>query len=157
MIANFLAIEARRFRVFSVYRARVRMLEENFYLPLIRRSLVSPISDWSELVASDLDAPKFKNTYLEALLFRLRRNYVWLFGIVLVTWIVKLFIHPTPAEHLSDLFSRMGIGPISSWLVLAVVALFYLAVTVPLFTAHGKKAAQDEIRGVERELAHWKV
>ena len=97
------------------------------------------------------------DTYLEALLFRLRRNYVWLFGIVLVTWIVKLFIHPTPAQQLSDLFSRMAIGPISSWLVLMVVTLFYLAVTVPLFTAHGKRAAQDEIKGLERELGHWKV
>ena len=157
MITNFLAIEARRFRIFSVYRARVRMLEENFYLPLIRRSLVSPISDWSELVARDLDSPKFKNSYLEALLFRLRRNYIWLYGIVLITWVVKLFVHPTPATSLGELFMRMGIGPLSSAVVLLMVLAFYAAVTLPLFTAAGKKAARDEIRGFERELGHWKV
>ena len=157
LITNFLAIEARRFRVFSVYRARVRMLEENFYLPLIRRSLVSPSSDWRDLVAKDLDAPKFKNTYIEALMFRLRRNYVWLYGIVLITWIVKLFIHPTPAGHFSDMFQRMGIGPIPPWFVLMMVTLFYMAVVAPLFTTHGQRAGKDEIKGLERELRHWKV
>ena len=91
LVTVFMTMEARRYRYFCVYRARVRMLEENFYVPLIRRSLESPMSDWREMVSRDLDAPKYKNTYMEALLFRLRRNYIWLYGIVLVTWFVKLF------------------------------------------------------------------
>jgi uncharacterized membrane protein len=157
LITGFLAIEARRYRYFCVYRARVRMIEENFYLPLIRRSLVSPIDDWRELVAKDLDSPRFKNSFWEALLFRLRRNYVWLYGIVLMTWGVKLFIHPTPAERPAELFARMAAGPIPAGAILALVALFYLGVTIPLFTRLGKRAASDEIRGLERELGHWKV
>jgi uncharacterized membrane protein len=157
LILNFLLIEARRYRYFSVYRARVRMIEENFYLPLIRRNLVSPKDDWRDRVALDLDTPKFKITYLEALLFRLRQNYVWLFGVVLVTWLVKLFIHPTPASTLAEIFARVGVGPISPWLVLALVATFYAAATLPLFTELARRAAVDEIRGFERELGHWKV
>ncbi len=157
LITNFLAIEARRYRVFSVYRARVRMIEENFYLPLIRRNLISPKGDWRDLVASDLDRPTFKTTYWEALLFRLRRNYIWLYGIVLVTWVVKLFVHPVPAGHLGEIVVRMGIGPISSVSVLVLVTLFYLGVTLPLFTPHAQRAAADEISGLESELGHWKV
>ena len=157
LITNFLAIEARRFRVFSVYRARVRMLEENFYLPLIRRDLTSPSAGWRELVAKDLDAPKFKNTFTEALMFRLRRNYVWLYAIVLITWILKLFMHPTPATTFPEMYSRMGIGPIPGWAVLFMVMLFYLAVVMPLFTRHGQRAGKDEIKGLERELRSWKV
>ncbi|HET6373598.1 MAG TPA: DUF2270 domain-containing protein [Candidatus Polarisedimenticolia bacterium] len=157
LITNFLAIEARRYRYFSVFRARVRMIEENFYLPLIRRSLVSPKDDWRDLVARDLDNPKFKATYLEALLFRLRRNYVWLYLIVLVTYSVKLFIHPTPADHMSEIIARAGIGPIPPGFVITLLTVFYLCVTVPLFTGVAKRAAADEIAGLEGELGHWKV
>lgn len=157
MVLNFLAIEARRYRYFSVYRARVRMIEENFFLPLIRRNLLSPREDWRELIARDLDTPKFKITYLEALLFRLRQNYLALFGIIFVTWIAKLFVHPAPATSLSEMFSRMGIGPIPPWAVLSVVMVFYGAIILPMLTEHAKRAAVDEIRGFERELDHWTV
>jgi len=156
LITNFLAIEARRYRYFSVYRARVRMIEENFYLPMIRRNLVSPKEDWRDRVARDLDSPKFKTTYLEALLLRLRRNYVWLYAIILITWLVKLFIHPVPAARFAEVFERMGAGPLSSWVILTLVAVFYAAVVLPLFTDLGKRAAVDEIRGFERDLEHWK-
>jgi len=157
LITNFLAIEARRYRYFTVFRARVRMIEENFYLPLIRRSLISPKGDWSDWVARDLDSPKFKNTFLEALLFRLQHNYIWLYGIVLVTWLVKLFIHPTPASSMPEIIARMGIGPIHPWVVLTAMIGFYVGVVLLLLTPHAKRAATDEIRGLERELDHWKV
>ena len=156
LLTGFLAMEARRYRYFCVYRARVRMIEENFYLPLIRRNLVSPMNDWRERIASDLDAPKFKNTYLEALLFRLSRNYVWLYSIVAVTWVVKLFIHPTPAGSLTQIYERMGIGPIPSWAVLVSMVALVVVTTAALLSPHAKRAASDEIRGLEGELSHWK-
>jgi len=157
LISTFLTIEARRYRYFCVYRARVRMIEENFYLPLIRRNLVSPKDDWRDFIAMDLDVPKFKTTFLEALVFRLRQNYGWLYGIVLVTWLVKLFIHPTEATSLSQVYQRIGIGPIPAAFVLGVVATFYIGLGILLRSPLAKKAAADEIRGIERELSHWKV
>src|SRR2546428_3111972 len=141
LITNFLVIEARRYRYFSVYRARVRMIEENFYLPLIRRSLVSPKDDWRDVIAMDLDVPKFKTTFLEALLFRLRQNYGWLYGIVLVTWLVKLFIHPTEATSLSQVYQRIGIGPIPAAFVLRVVGTFYIGLGILLLSPMANSAA----------------
>jgi uncharacterized membrane protein len=41
VILAYLNIEARRFRYFVVYRARVRMIEENFLIPIITRQLES--------------------------------------------------------------------------------------------------------------------
>jgi uncharacterized membrane protein len=155
MITLFLGIEARRYRIFSVYRARVRMLEENFFLPLLRRNLVSPKEDWWDSVASDLDRPKFKATYLEAVLFRLRANYIWLYGVVLAAWFAKLFLHPTPAHELGQMFERMGIGPIPPGAVLTGVIAVYLLMIIPLFTPRAKRASVDEIRGAEDELDHW--
>lgn len=157
VISIFMIIEARRYRYFSVFRARVRMIEENFYLPMIRRNLVSPMEGWRDRVAQDLDAPKFKNTYIEALLFRLRRNYAWLFGIILAAAAVKVFIHPTPAQRWSDILSRMQLGPIPAWAVIMLGTTFYLLVTVPLLTKAGQRAAQDEVGGLERDLSQWKV
>jgi len=157
MIGIFLTIEARRYRYFSVFRARVRMLEENFYLPLIRRDLTSPNREWGELVATDLDSPTFKITFRQAVLFRLRRNYIWMFGLVLITWLVKLFMHPTPVAHFSEMFGRMGIGPIPSWITLSLVLLFYCAIGAALMTPEAKRAAVDEVRGQESELDHWKT
>jgi uncharacterized membrane protein len=157
LITIFLVIEGRRYRYFSVYRARVRMIEENFYLPLIRRNLTSPKEDWRDLVARDLDTPKFKITFLEALLFRLRRNYAWLYSILLVTWIVKLFVHPTPAPSWRVMIERAGVGPISPWIVLPLVLVIYALAFLPLFTEKARRASVDEIRGFERELDHWTV
>ncbi len=57
IILAYLSIEARRYRYFEVYRARVRMLEENFLIPVVTRQLESPMGSWREMVAMDLDLP----------------------------------------------------------------------------------------------------
>ncbi len=49
VVLSYLTIEARRFRYFEVYRARVRMLEENFLIPVITRQLESPMGSWREI------------------------------------------------------------------------------------------------------------
>ncbi|HEU5179915.1 MAG TPA: DUF2270 domain-containing protein [Candidatus Polarisedimenticolia bacterium] len=155
LITNFLAVEARRYRYFSVYRARVRMIEENFYLPLIRRNLMSPLGDWADRVARDLDCPTFKTTYLEAFLFRLRRNYIALYWILFVVWLVKLYMHPVPADSLHEVYARMGAGRISPAVALSLVLLLYALFTLPLFTQTAKRAAMDEIHGLERDMDRW--
>src|SRR5262249_13702046 len=79
LVTVFLGFEARRFRYFDVWRARVRMLEENFFIPIIRRNLISPRAGWAEWVAQDLDQPTFKITFLHAIALRLRYNYIWIY------------------------------------------------------------------------------
>ena len=158
IILAFLTIEARRFRYFEVYRARVRMIEENFLIPVITRQLESPMMSWREMVAMDLDLPKYKTTALEAIGFRLRRNYVWIFLILLGGWIVKLTLHPTLATSWIDLVRRMEIGAVRPGLVLTLVCIFYGMLL--LFMWYGRHMQggepQDEIVGLERNLEHWK-
>ena len=48
------------------------------------------MGSWREMVAMDLDLPKYKTTLLEAIGFRLRRNYMFIFMIVLGGWMVKV-------------------------------------------------------------------
>lgn len=157
LVSIFLGIEARRFRYFDCWRSRVRMIEENFWIPLICRSLVSPRADWREMVAKDLDRPTFKITFLEAVGIRLRYNYLWIYLTILMAWLAKIHIHPTAAPDLLTLLERMAIGPISGAAVLSLVLAFYVsAVWLAIWAGH-RRHIVDEIRGFERSPEHWKT
>ena len=157
VVMGFLLIESRRFRYFSVYRARVRMMEENFWIPIITRQLESPRRDWREWVAMDLDVPKFKNTVLEAFAFRLRYIYVSLFAGILFTWTLKIWIHPHPAATWKELYDHVGIGTVPAWLVLLFGAAFYGAIAGILYWSGRVSVSEDEIHGFEQQLEHWKT
>lgn len=157
LVIMFLCFEARRFRYFDVWRARVRMIEENFFIPIIRRNLVSPRMDWREAVAQDLDKPKFKVTFLEAVGLRLAANYVWILLVILVAWVAKLSLHPTAAWAASAIYGRMGIGPLEPAQVLGGVAIFYAAAVALAVWASRLRGGGDEVHGVERAIDRWKI
>lgn len=159
MIFSFLIIEARRYRYFEVYRARVRMLEENFLLPMVTRHLHSPRNDWREEVASDLDRPKFKSSFLEAVGFRLRRNYALVFGVLLGAWWVKLGMHPTVADSFAEIWERAHIGKVPPIVVALAGLLFYAAIVVLLWIGRGIHGAApaDEVTGVSESVEQWKL
>jgi uncharacterized membrane protein len=157
LVFTFLGIEARRFRFFDVWRSRVRMLEENFFIPIIRRNLVSPRENWREFVAQDLDRPKFKITFLDAVGIRLRCNYIWIFLAILVAWFAKLYMHPTPAANPGDLVGRMRVGPLGGPVVLALVGVFYTAAIWLAALGDRRRGIADEIHGIEQEMDHWKT
>lgn len=152
LVTVFLGFEARRFRYFDVWRSRVRMIEENFLIPVIRRNLVSPRSDWRAFVAEDLDRPTFKITLSHAIGIRLRFNYLWIYYAVLLAWFAKLHVHPDPADSLVKLLERMKVGPVGGPTVLGLVGLFYVAISFLALRGRGR----DEIRGVEGKMWHWK-
>ncbi len=156
LVSIFLGFEARRFRYFDVWRSRVRMIEENFWIPMIRRSLVSPRSDWREFVAEDLDRPTFKIGALEAIGIRLRYNYLWIYLAILAAWIAKLNIHPTQATSYSDVLDRMAIGPIPGPIVLGGVLILYIgAITLAIRAGHTRHVV-DEVKGLETS-GSWKT
>jgi uncharacterized membrane protein len=156
LVTVFLCFEARRFRYFDVWRARVRMLEENFFIPIIRRNLVSPRHDWRESVAADLDSPKFKITFLQAMAIRLRYNYIWIFTVLLVAWLAKLHLHPTLAESPAEAFARLPIGSLAGWMLLLLVATFFGGAVVLALSAGRGPGSGDEVRGQEKDMGHWK-
>jgi uncharacterized membrane protein len=88
LIHALLVIEARRYRFFHVYRARVRLLESEYFAPMFSISNTSVRVNLDSL-ASDLRLPKFKVSMAQAMSRRLRRNYGWIFLVVLLAWLVK--------------------------------------------------------------------
>jgi uncharacterized membrane protein len=125
MLYGLLVLEARRFRFFDVWRARVRKIETNFFGPILQRELASPEEDWALKVASDLHTPHFHLTRLQALQLRLKRNYIAIFGIVLLAWLIKLDIHPEPAHSLEVMYERCRLANLPPWVTLAAVGVFY--------------------------------
>lgn len=121
---GLLLMEARRYRTFDIWRSRARILEINFYRPLLDGSPPDQ-PDWAERLAYDLDWPRFHMPMWEAVGRRLRRNYQWIYGVLLAAWIVKLATQPDGAGTIPEFVDRAAVGPIPGRVVLLSALLFY--------------------------------
>src|SRR6202035_5243154 len=81
LVTVFLLFEARRYRYFNVWRARARLLETDFYGPMLRGEGAAREPRWTELLADDYRHPHYHISYVRAIGRRLRRTYAWIFAI----------------------------------------------------------------------------
>src|ERR1043166_6566388 len=81
LVTVFIVFEARRYRYFNVWRARARLLETDFYAPMLRGEGAAREARWTELLANDLRHPHYHITFARAIGRRLRRTYGWIFVI----------------------------------------------------------------------------
>lgn len=138
LIIIFLALEARRYRYFNVWRARARWLETHLYAPMLAGQAIKTEDKWREILAQDYCDPAHHITFMRAVGRRLRRNYVWILLIQGISYFGKVMIHPSPMTSLDQLWDRAAVGPVSgqfiilsgiifnlSWLLVAV-ATYYL-------------------------------
>jgi uncharacterized membrane protein len=138
LIVIFLALEARRYRYFNVWRARARWLETHLYAPMLSGQALRTDDNWREILAQDYCDPAHHITFLRAVGRRLRRNYVWILLIQAVSYFGKIMIHPSPMNSIDQLWDRAAVGPVSGqviilcgvffnlgWLIVAV-ATYYL-------------------------------
>ena len=135
IVAVFLGLEARRYRYFNVWRARCRLMETDFYAPMVAGEGVARDGHWDSLLYNDLRTPKFHVSYLISIGRRLRRNYAYIFGVNAIAYCGKLIIHPTPMVTMADFFDRAALGPIPGEAVVAFGVLFHLTwLAITLFT-----------------------
>jgi len=125
LVCVFLLFEARRYRYFNVWRARARLLETDFYAPMITGNGVRVDSGWTNLLAQDYIDPRYHISFARAIGRRLRRTYAWIFVIQAIAYYGKLAIHPEPLTTLAELWERAAIGPIPGGLVIAAGVLFH--------------------------------
>jgi uncharacterized membrane protein len=119
-----LLMEARRYRFFDIWRSRARIIEMNFYRPLLDGS-APEMPDWTERLAHDLEWPRFHMPMWEAAGRRLRRNYQWIYGILFGSWIVVLMTYPTSTTSPAESIRRAAVGPLPGWLVFTGMLVFY--------------------------------
>ena len=133
LVFLLLFIESRRYRFFHVYRSRVRLLERNYYARLFAPGEMTDPTHWMKQLSEDLRLPHFTITRTHAMARRLRRNYCWIFLILLLAWLLKTsastlqprvgvsaFVRST-----GELLHNAAIGYIPGWAVLIVILLFY--------------------------------
>jgi len=125
LIGLLMAYEARRYQVFDVWRARVRKIEENFYGPILKRDPISPQTGWGGYVAQDLLAPVYKISFRGALRARLLRNYWAIFAVLLVSWTLKILMHPAHALTWSEVQGNMAAGLIPWWVPVCYLLLLF--------------------------------
>lgn len=123
-----LSMEARRYRFFDIWRSRARMIEINFYQPLLAGTK-PPMPDWAERLAQDMEWPRFHMTTGEAMGRRLRRNYIGIYGILLGSWLVVLMTHPTSTTSLHEIIARASVGSVPGEVMFLGMIVFYTGLT----------------------------
>lgn len=132
LTALLMTIEARRYRFYDMFRARIRLLECDYFAQAFA-PLPDHTPDWLAALGADLRSPRFRTSFADAVARRLRRNYIWLFVALGFAWGLKTAWIRPPASGGPDHFatgsgewiSAMAIGPVPGWLVLAALAAFF--------------------------------
>ncbi len=123
-------IEARRYRFYDAFRGRVRMLESHFLVPMISQSPKLLDGEWRRLVCEDLILPSFKITRLEAIGRRMKRNYVFIFAIIMLAWTLKIFVHASePITSWKIFYHALAVHELPPWLACVVYFGTLLIVT----------------------------
>ncbi len=150
-------IEARRYRFYDAFRARVRMLEAHFLVPIVSQNAAMLQGEWQKLVCEDLLLPSFKISRFEALGRRLKRNYVFIFIIILVAWVTKIFLHADPKiTSLRSFYDALHVGTsIPSWLVAAIFMLTCATVIGIAIYIGRKSSGEISEFGTHRSL--WRI
>jgi uncharacterized membrane protein len=129
IVSIMLWIEARRYRFYDAFRARVRLLEAHFLVPMMLQRTDMLQGNWKELLCEDLILPAFKISTFEAVGRRLKRNYVFLYVILQTAWLAKIFMHaPQPVDSWAGLYAALTVGEVAGWVVAALFIFTLLAV-----------------------------
>src|SRR5258708_1878959 len=129
LVAIFLLMEARRYRYYEIWSSRVRVLETGYFAQLLAPDSV-PEEAWAKHLAADLITPHFTISELEAVGRRLRRNYLWIFALLALSWNLKVYLHPLPARDFASFIDRATVGVIPGWVVFVLGFLFNSAVAI---------------------------
>ena len=129
LIQMLLHIEARRYRFYHVYRARVRLLERTYFAAMFAAEAAPARATLGEL-SENLRAPRFTISWQQAMSRRLRRNYGWIFLVVFLAWLVKTTSfasdgHTRLVHSASEFLGNTAIAGIPGLVVVSGVIALY--------------------------------
>lgn len=149
IVAIFVAMEARRYRDYDVYRSRIRLLQQNLLANALDPSQGVVHANWRVKLSHDYRTPTLKVSLGEALANRLRRVYLPLLGVLLAAWLFRITAFTPGQEWLTS----ASIATVPGSVVTGVVALFY-AVTLAVAVWPRERRAKGEFR--EGDPDAWK-
>lgn len=152
LVAFFLFMEARRYRYYEIWSSRVRMIETGYFAKLL--SPETPMDDkWAEDLTSDLITPHFTISEWEAVGRRLRRNYLWIFALLALSWNLKVYLHPLPAYNFAAFIERAGVGIIPGSVVIVVGVIFNAVVLIFAISTVRLREATGEVLPPQRDFS----
>lgn len=149
LVSIFLFMEARRYRYYEVWANRVRVLETGYFAPMLSSRTIPPDTEWAEHISSDLISPHFTISEWEAVGRRLRANYLWIFILLGLSWLLKVYIHPGPPTTLSEFVARASVGFAPGWIVMTFVLMFNFIVIFVAFSTLILRDSSSEVLPLE--------
>ena len=130
LVTIFLMMEARRYRYYEIWASRVRVLETGYFAQLLAPEGAVREEAWAKHLAADLITPHFTISEWEAVGRRLRRNYLWIFALMALSWNLKVYLHPLPARDFASFIDRAQVGVVPGWVVFVLGFVFNSAVAI---------------------------
>ena len=148
-VGLFLLIEARRYRDYDVYRARVRLYQQYFLADALAPSDTLERPDWRTELGDDYRRPTLKISLFEAISNRLQRIYLALMSVLCLAWLFRV------TAFLADqrLPNSASIGAVPGTVVLVAVGVGYGTLLAITLWPH-EREAKGEFR--DTEIGDWK-
>lgn len=144
IIYTLLYVEARRYRFFDAYEYRVRLLHQYFiYGVLTGRLELEEGNFWMAELASDLRYPQYKMSFRYAFGRRLRSSYVYLFGILLAGWLLKVELHPFPARSWFQFLKQASVVGLPGWVTMVFIGIFILHTGILVYIGSKPMGGRD--------------
>lgn len=102
----FLYVESRRFRYYSVLKERTRLIEKRLLAPIFSGENPQPADDidFKNKLVQSFKNPHVVMSRLESIAWRLRRNYIFMFPLLFLVWLVKIQSYPQVAVNMNQMF-----------------------------------------------------
>ncbi|MBM7113632.1 DUF2270 domain-containing protein [Archangium primigenium] len=148
LVLTFLLIEARRYRYYDLWIRRVRLLENGYWVPLLRREPIDP--DAIRELVTLVERPQIHLSLFSAISTRLNRAYGPILLVLTTTWFVKVYSHPRPPRDLDDFLHRAAVGPLPGEVVMGFLLVLMLGFTYLFAASFFTRAPMGELRTLPR-------
>lgn len=145
LVGFFLFMEARRYRYYEIWSGRVRILETGFFMQMLSPDTAGDENRWAQLLVADLQEPHFNVSEAEALGRRLRRNYLWMFMLLAISWNLKVYMHPYPSPDFADFLRKADIGVVPGEVVFMTGVFFNIGLLLFAFFTMRLREATGEV------------
>jgi hypothetical protein len=119
-------------------------METDFYAPMLVPPF-HPSPEWAESLAENLLSPSFPISMWEAFGRRLRRNYLWIYLILFVSWMGKSYLFPQPAVNLQEFIQRGAVGPIHGIIMISLGVIYHIFLLLVAIGTVGMTKATGEV------------
>jgi uncharacterized membrane protein len=144
LVTIFLIMETRRYRYYELWASRVRLMETDFFAAMLVPPF-HPAADWAETLAESLLMPSFPISNWEAMGRRLRRNYLWIYTIVGLSWLANLWLMPEPVNSLPHFIERAAIGGLPGTIIVSLVGFYFAMLGVLAIFTFSLRQATGEV------------